>query len=101
MLAERMFGGQGFEGTRMMPRCVLIVTVLLLWTATAAAQTESRASQYLRLLDRGLNHSEKQMPAITISAEEAAKRILAGGKMWAAVEPVKTSPSKPTRAPAA
>ncbi len=57
---------------------------LLVSSVIASGQTESRSQQYLRLFASGIKSSEEQLPAMESSAVEAARRLTAGGTIWAA-----------------
>jgi hypothetical protein len=59
-----------------------VVVLMLALTVTSVRAADSSA--YLTALRTQINASEKQIPTMTMAAEEAARRVLAGGKMWVA-----------------
>lgn len=61
----------------------LCLIALLVCSGVPASHAESGMQEYLQLLDRGISNSEQQLPVMTISAAEASKRFIAGGKIWA------------------
>jgi hypothetical protein len=83
-LARRVFYlTQG--DTRPMNELIYLIAGLSFFTLASLsfADNPSGADQYLSLLNNTLTTSRQQMPAITASAEKAAKLILAGGTIWA------------------
>ena len=52
-------------------------------TPVAPPPTQSACVKYFAQLQSSLGQTRSQLPAITHSAESAAKRIIAGGNMYA------------------
>ena len=62
----------------------LLLILALIPACTAPGETRSPAVEYLTLVEQGIARTREDIPAITASAEETAKVLLAGGKFWAA-----------------
>jgi len=65
--------------------CLNIVLVLLtLVFLPACTAAPSPAARYLTLLDDNITATRSQIPAMTQSAQKAAKRLIDGGRIWVA-----------------
>jgi len=61
----------------------IIVLMLIISSAFASdALEQSAAERYFNMIDQGLMFSRTQIPLLVASAEEAAERLVAGGKIY-------------------
>ena len=74
-----MMNGTNWTWLRLVP-----IALLLLCGVVVAETKRSGAVAYLELLGKGVAAGRKQIPAMTATAGEAAKRLLAGGAIWVA-----------------
>ena len=61
---------------------LLALASALLGCPASAAQQSTAAAAYLERLLEAISDQERRVPAVTGAAEEAAQRLLAGGRIW-------------------